>query len=141
MAQEPKPASTGAASTIPGAGSGAGANAPRPPKLRYQDRPEISETFTDSIKSCVFDGQVMRIEFTVARFDEPGVLGVLEGRQVPVSRLVLSRTALNDLMGRLAQLGDAIRRAGAPGAPAPAPAAAVAPVATAAETGAKPIKQ
>ena len=143
MAQEPKPAPTGAASTIPGAGTGAGAAAPRPPKLRYQDRPEISETFTDSIKSCIFDGQVMRIEFTVARFDEPGVLGVLEGRQVPVSRLVLSRTALNDLMGRLAQLGDAIRRSGAaPGAPAapPAPATSAAPTAGA-DLGLKPTKQ
>ena len=78
----------------------------------------------------------MRIEFTVARFDEPGVLGVLEGRQVPVSRLVLSRTALNDLMGRLAQLGDAIRLSGAaPGAPAPTAAPAVP------DTGLKPTKQ
>ena len=103
MAQEPKApsassaSSAGANSAAAAAGGTSGAaatNVPRPPKLRYQDRPEISETFTDSIRSCVFDGQVMRIEFTVARFDDPGVLGVLEGRQVPVSRLVLSRTAL-----------------------------------------------
>ena len=37
----------------------------RQPKLRYQDRPEIGETFADSIRSCVFDGQLMRIEFQV----------------------------------------------------------------------------
>ena len=43
----------------------------RAPKLRYQDRPEINEMFADSIRTCVFDGQLMRVEFTVARFDDP----------------------------------------------------------------------
>ena len=60
----------------------------------------------------MFDGQVMRIEFTVARFDDPGALGVLEGRQVPVARLVLNRTAVGDLFNRLAQLSNAIKQAG-----------------------------
>jgi hypothetical protein len=87
----------------------------RAPKLRYQDRPEVSEVFTDSIRSCVFDGQVMRIEFTVARFDDPGALGVLEGRQVPVSRLVLNRTALADLFNRLGQLSNTLKQAGVMG--------------------------
>jgi len=68
--------------TKPGGTGQAGSQAMRAPKLRYQDRPEVGEVFTDSIRSCVFDGQVMRIEFTVARFDDPGALGVLEGRQV-----------------------------------------------------------
>ena len=84
----------------------------RQPKLRYQDRPEIGETFADSIRSCVFDGQLMRIEFTVARFDDPGTLGILEGRQVPVCRLVLNRTALADLFNRVGQLGNALKNAG-----------------------------
>ncbi|MGZ3409900.1 MAG: hypothetical protein ACXWNU_04885 [Candidatus Binataceae bacterium] len=93
---------SGAAKTIP----------PRQPKLRYQDRPEINEVFTDAIRSCVFDGHVMRIEFTVARFDDPGALGVLEGRQVPVARLVLNRSALGDLFNRLGQLSNALKQAG-----------------------------
>ena len=74
--------------------------------------PRSCEVFTDSIRSCVFDGQVMRIEFTVARFDDPGVLGVVEGRQVPVSRLVLNRTALADLFNRLGQLSNTLKQAG-----------------------------
>lgn len=86
--------------------------AARTPKLRYQDRLEVNEVFTDSIRSCVFDGHVMRIEFTVARFDDPGALGVLEGRQVPVARLVLNRTALGDLFNRLGQLSNALKQAG-----------------------------
>ena len=99
MAEEPK---SGAAKAVP----------PRQPKLRYQDRPEINEVFTDAIRSCVFDGHVMRIEFTVARFDDPGALGVLEGRQVPVARLVLNRSALGDLFNRLGQLSNALKQAG-----------------------------
>ena len=84
--------------------------------------PEINEVFTDSIRSCVFDGQVMRIEFTVSRFDDPGALGVLEGRQVPVARLVLNRTAIADLFNRLGQLSNALKQAGV-GGRAGAPAA------------------
>lgn len=91
----------------PGQASGS-----RQPRLRYQDRHEVTETFADSIRSCVFDGQLMRIEFTVSRFDDPGALGVLEGRQVPVSRLVLNKTALADLFNRLAQLGNVLKQAG-----------------------------
>lgn len=84
---------------------------PRKPKLRYQDRPEIGETFADSIRSCIFDGQLVRIEFTVARFDDPGALGILEGRQVPVCRLVLNRAELADLVNRVGQLGAALKKA------------------------------
>ena len=87
-----------------------GVVAPRQPKLRYQDRPDVNEIFADSIRSCIFDGQVVRIEFTVARFDDPGALGVLEGRQVPVARMVLSRTAVADLFNRLGQLNNAVKQ-------------------------------
>jgi hypothetical protein len=82
------------------------------PKLRYCDRPEVSETFADSIRSCAFDGQNVRIEFTVGRFDDPGALGIVEGKQVPVSRLVLSAPALIELLNRLGQVTDAMKKAG-----------------------------
>ncbi|HEY4774139.1 MAG TPA: hypothetical protein VIH40_04905 [Xanthobacteraceae bacterium] len=90
----------------------ADAKTSRQPRLRYEDRPEVGETFADSIRSCVFDGQLMRIEFTVARFDDPGPQGIIEGRQVPVCRLVLNRTALADLFNRVGQLGAALTKAG-----------------------------
>jgi hypothetical protein len=82
------------------------------PRLRYQDRHDLAETFADSIRSCVFDGQLMRIEFTVSRFDDPGALGVLEGRTVPACRLVLNRTAMADLFSRLGQLSNVLKQAG-----------------------------
>ena len=99
----------------------------RQPRLRYQDRHDLSETFADSIRSCVFDGQLMRIEFTVSRFDDPGALGVLEGRQVPSCRLVLNRTAMADLFNRLGQLGNVLKQAGVVTEP---PAGATAPKTT-----------
>jgi hypothetical protein len=54
----------------------------------------------------------MRIEFTVARFDDPGALGILEARQVPVCRLLLNRSALADLLNRIGQLDAALKKAG-----------------------------
>ena len=62
--------------------------------------------------------QLVRIEFTVARFDDPGALGILEGRQVPVCRLVLNRAALADLINRVGQLGAALKKAGTVDQPA-----------------------
>jgi hypothetical protein len=89
-----------------------GVTAVRQPKLRYQDLPELPETFSDSIRSCVFDGQMMRIEFTVTRFDERSAAGVVEGRQLPVCRLVLTRNTLLDLVNRISQMGEALKKAG-----------------------------
>jgi hypothetical protein len=106
----------------------AGGTSPRQPKLRYQDRVDIDEVFADSIRSCVFDGQVARIEFTVSRLDDPGLLGVLEGRQVPVARLVLNRTALTDLFSRLNQLQAMGQNAKPAAEPAAIPATSSQPV-------------
>jgi hypothetical protein len=39
-------------------------------------------------------------------------LGILEGRQVPVCRLVLNRSAMADLVNRVGQLGAALKKAG-----------------------------
>jgi hypothetical protein len=91
------------------------------PKLRYQDLPELPETFSDSIRSCVFDGQMMRIEFTVTRFDDRSTAGVVEGRQLPVCRLVLTRNTLLDLVNRISQMGEALKKSGVPGIKMPEP--------------------
>ena len=43
----------------------------QPPKLRYQDRPDLFETFADSVGPWSFDGNTLRIEFMVTRLDPP----------------------------------------------------------------------
>jgi hypothetical protein len=82
------------------------------PNLHYIDRTDVAETFTDSIRSCMFDGQNVRIEFTVGRFEDPSASGVIEGKQVPVARLVLSAPALIELLNRLGQVTEAMKKAG-----------------------------
>jgi hypothetical protein len=37
--------------------------------IRYLDRADMVETFADSITGLMFDGQTLRIEFGVTRFD------------------------------------------------------------------------
>ena len=39
-------------------------------RTRYEDMPQISETFADSIETFVWNGTTLRIEFTVTRLDE-----------------------------------------------------------------------
>jgi hypothetical protein len=43
-------------------------------QFSYEDRPELSETFADSIHSLLFDGQTLRIIFAVTRV-EPSPTG------------------------------------------------------------------
>jgi hypothetical protein len=80
--------------------------------LRYVDRPDIAETFADSISGLVFDGQTLRIEFAVTRVDDvkPGV--PLTGRRYPACRLVLAPTAAVELINRMQQIAAALMQAG-----------------------------
>ena len=51
-------------------------------------------------------------------------MGIGEGRQVPVCRLVLTRNAMVDMVNRIGQLGEQLRAKGdAKTAPAASPAA------------------
>jgi hypothetical protein len=82
------------------------ANVPKTkaPVLRYVDRPEVSETFADSIESSFFDGNTLRIEFTVTRFDEPKPPAAPTGRKYPAARLVLSQAGTLDLINKIFNL-------------------------------------
>src|SRR5262245_45037597 len=50
--------------------SGVKTSAAQTASFRYIDRPELAETFADSITALFFDGQSLRIEFAVSRVDE-----------------------------------------------------------------------
>lgn len=81
------------------------------PTLRYVDRPEMPETFVDSITGLVFDGQTLRIEFGVTRFDEVKSGSPITGRRYPACRLVLPPGAAAELIARMQQTGAAIAQA------------------------------
>jgi hypothetical protein len=92
--------------------------------FRYVDRLDIAETFADSINALFFDGQMLRIEFGVNRFDEMKPNAPLTGRRLPACRLVLPATAAVELINRMQQIATALAQSGvvkqtAPGAAAP----------------------
>jgi hypothetical protein len=110
-ADVPEPATGGLppAATLP---SSAGQRERQAATINYIDRPDIAETFVDSVSGLVFDGQSLRIEFAVTRIDEvkPGAL--ITGRRYPACRLVLPPAAAVDLINRMQQVGAALTQAG-----------------------------
>ena len=95
--------------------------------IRYLDRADMEETFADSITGLIFDGQTLRIEFGVTRFDEVKPNTPITGRRYPACRLVLPPAAAVDLINRMQQIATALTQAGvvkaAPRAAAAAPKA------------------
>src|SRR5436190_13216316 len=69
--------------------SGATTPAAQAASFRYVDRPELPETFADSVTGLFFDGQSLRIEFAVSRVDEIKPNTPISGRRYPACRLVL----------------------------------------------------
>jgi hypothetical protein len=80
--------------------------------IRHIDRPDVMETFADSIGGLVFDGQSLRIEFAVTRLDEVKPGAAITGRRYPTCRLVLPPGAAVDLINRMQQIGTALTQAG-----------------------------
>jgi hypothetical protein len=85
---------------------------PQRPSFRYIDRPEISETFADTIESAFFDGQTLGIETSVSRLDPVKPPSEPTGRRHPACRLVLPPTEESDLINRMQQIGAALAKAG-----------------------------
>jgi hypothetical protein len=84
-----------------------------PPKLRYQDIPDLKETFADSIGQWIFDGQMLRIEFTVTRLDPGGTPDQPTGRRLPAARMVLTPMCAVELIRQCQQLMAALEKAAA----------------------------
>jgi hypothetical protein len=92
--------------------------------FRLIDRPELAETFADSIIGMFFDGQSLRMEFGVSRVDEMKADVPITGRRYPACRLVLTPSATFELFKRVQQMASALAQAKPPQASsAPAPKA------------------
>ena len=91
------------------------------PQKRYVDRPEVSETFADSIHGLSFDRQTMRIEFCTTRMDPPEPPKAPTARQYPICRLVLTPQAGIELYNQLQQIIQALEQAGTVKRSAPTP--------------------
>jgi hypothetical protein len=112
-AAEPPAGPASAPGSTPAAAGGSPGNLQRQAaSIRYVDRPDVDETFADSITGLVFDGQTLRIEFGVTRVDEVKPDAPITGRRYPTSRIVLSPGAAIELINRMQQIGAALTQAG-----------------------------
>src|ERR1700722_18336994 len=110
MSSEPT-ASKGETGAAPSAVA-AGPGERQPATIRYLDRADMEETFADSINGLIFDGQTLRIEFGVTRFDDVKTNTPITGRRYPACRLVLPPAAAVDLINRMQQIAAALTQAG-----------------------------
>jgi len=111
MSPEPLVPKGGSLETALGSAK-AGPSERAPAQIRNVDLAEMGETFADSIIGLMFDGQTLRIEFGVTRFDEVKAGGPISGRRYPACRLVLPPAAAVDLINRMQQIATALAQAG-----------------------------
>jgi hypothetical protein len=97
---------------VPSAAATAASTERQAATIRYLDRADIVETFVDSVTGLIFDGQTLRIEFGVTRFDEVKTNAPITGRRYPACRLVMPPAAAVDLINRVQQIGAALTQAG-----------------------------
>ena len=95
---------------------------------QYVDRPDLPETFADSVKYVTFDGATVRVELCVTRVEDGASAAARSSRRYPVSRLVLRPDAAVDLFIQLQRLIATMEQRGiikrqAPAKPAGADAA------------------
>ena len=73
--------------------------------LRYEDRTDLVETFADNVQRMTFDGRTLRVEFCVARMDDPDPKAKKRsGRSVPVIRLILDLDGAVDMFNKINNL-------------------------------------
>jgi hypothetical protein len=104
MAKDPRETATAKPASVTG-------TARQPLTIKFVDLPEMKETFADSVNSVSFDGQTLRIEFGVTRFDQAQSQKPTSGRRYPACRMVLTRGAAMEMINRLQQMATAITQA------------------------------
>src|ERR1700687_2159238 len=81
-------------------------------RIRYIDRPEINEVFADAVTGLIYDGQTLRMEFAVTRFDEIKTTVAVTGPRYPSCRVARSPAAAIDLINRMQQVATALTQSG-----------------------------
>ena len=82
-------------------------------RSKLADRPEVTETFGDSVRGVWFDGTTWRIDVDIVRLDNPPQQGgQFTTTQYPSCRLVLSVAAGLALLERLTELAKELEANG-----------------------------
>jgi hypothetical protein len=85
---------------------------PVAPNITYVDRPEIAETFVDTLRRAGFDGINIRIEFTVNRLDDPQPPAPPTGQAFTACRIVIPLTGFLAMVQQLQTLVNTLRTRG-----------------------------
>lgn len=80
-------------------------------QIRYMERPEISETFVDSLGVVTFDG-VTRLEMCATRLDLPKPSEKPTAKRYPVCRVVMTPEATVALFNQLQNIMNVLHQAG-----------------------------
>jgi hypothetical protein len=83
-----------------------------PQQITDVDRPELAETFVDSLALSTFDGAAARLTFCVLRMQEPQQGKPAQFNRYPVCRMVLTPDATVELFNRLNQMMGALQKLG-----------------------------
>jgi hypothetical protein len=83
-----------------------------PPQLTHVDRPEVSETFADSMWRVNVENMIAKLEFVVNRLDDPTPAAPLTGRAVTACRIVMPLPAMIDMLGKLQGVMSQLQTAG-----------------------------
>src|SRR4051794_13342241 len=92
----------------------AGGAQPQGLTIRTVEGPDCQEIFADSVMGLYFDGQTLRLELGVTRFDEVKQNAPLTARRYPACRLVLSPSGAQELINRTQQIASALAQASTP---------------------------
>ncbi len=84
------------------------------PKIetQYLSRNELTETFSDHVEKFLFDGNTLRVEFSVQRLNVPAAKDRPAGVRVPVARMVLTPKAAVDLYNKLNSMIEVLQKKG-----------------------------
>ena len=82
-------------------------------QIRYIDRPEITETFVNSVGFCAFDGANVNAELCVTRLDPPTPSEPkMTARKYPACRIVLTPQATIELFNVINNMMAAMKKEG-----------------------------
>lgn len=84
------------------------------PKARYVERVEIVETFVDSMERMFLDGNTLRMEFTVRRWDDPktGQTTPPTSKAYTAARIVMPLAGALEMFNKLNQLQTMLEQSG-----------------------------
>ena len=83
-------------------------------KIEYIDVPAIAETYADTVRGMMFDGQSVRLELCVTRMNEPTEgSSEITGKRQTACRVVLPLSAALDLSTKLGRMMNTLAKRGA----------------------------